>query len=92
MFDLTKKYTFDSLPEWLQLIRDNTQSDRGSVPIALVGTKMDLEGREVTREEAEKFTTDNGLVGYVECSSKTGEKVGYVFGMVTQSMLDSRKK
>ncbi|MHA1892937.1 MAG: Rab family GTPase [Candidatus Helarchaeota archaeon] len=92
VFDLTKRYTFESLPEWLDLIKKNTQNERGGIPIALVGTKMDLDGREVSREEAEAFAKQNNLAGYVECSAKTGEKVGYVFGMVTQAMLDSRRK
>ena len=91
VFDTTQKYTFESLPEWLTLLRDNTKSDKGNVPIVLVGTKMDLDGRQIQKEEAEEWAKANNLTGYVECSSKTGEQVGYVFGMVTQSMLATRK-
>lgn len=87
VFDMTKQYSFKNLPEWLGLIRNNTDS----IPIVLVGTKMDLPGRVVTREEAENFTKENTLNGYIECSAKSGQNIGYVFGLVTQAVLDKKK-
>ena len=89
VFDLTQGCTFNSLPDWLDLIRKNTPK---KAPIVLVGTKMDLPNREVTREMAEKFKEDNNISGYIECSSKNGQNVGHVFGLLTQSMLDGSKE
>lgn len=89
VFDLTQDYTFNSLPEWLELIRQNTPP---RTPIVLVGAKMDLPTRKITRETAEAFKDEKGLSGYIECSAKSGQNVGHVFGLVTQSMLESIHK
>ncbi|MHA1144154.1 MAG: Rab family GTPase [Candidatus Helarchaeota archaeon] len=88
VFDLTQEYTFKSLPEWLELIRTNTPPE---TPIVLVGTKMDLPNRVITREMAEAFKDEKGLAGYIECSSKTGTNVGHVFGLMTQAMLKASR-
>ena len=87
VFDLTKPYSFKNLPEWLGLIRSNTES----IPIVLVGTKIDLPDRSITREDAEGFVKDNGLNAYIECSAKSGQNIGYVFGLITQAVLDKKK-
>lgn len=89
VFDLTQTYTFQSLKEWLDLIRQNTPAN---TPIVLVGSKMDLPNRTVTREMAERFKTEQNLAGYIECSAKSGQNVGHVFGLVTQAMLNSVQK
>ncbi|MHA1384298.1 MAG: Rab family GTPase [Candidatus Helarchaeota archaeon] len=88
VFDLTKAYTWENLPEWLDLIRKNTEG----IPIVLVGTKIDLPNRVVSREQAEQFVKNNNLNAYIECSAKTGQNIGYVFGLITQAVLEKKKQ
>ncbi|MHA1230149.1 MAG: Rab family GTPase [Candidatus Helarchaeota archaeon] len=83
-FDLTNPETFESLPEWLDLIRSKVPD----IPIILVGTKSDLvDERKIDRELAEQKMKEWGLSGYIETSSKSGENIGYVFGLLSQEML-----
>ncbi|MFX1451030.1 MAG: Rab family GTPase [Promethearchaeota archaeon] len=88
VFDLTKPYSFNNLPEWLDLIRKNTDS----IPIVMVGTKIDLPNRAITREDAEAFVNENNISSYIECSAKSGQNIGYVFGLITQAVLDRKKQ
>jgi len=83
-FDITNKESFDGLPEWIELIRSKVPD----IPIILVGTKLDLaDMREVPKELAEQKVKEWGLQGYIETSSKTGENIEYVFGLLSQEML-----
>ena len=40
---------------------------------------------------AEQLVQDAGLVGYLETSAKSGENVQYVFGLITQKMIEMRQ-
>ena len=66
VFDVTKKETFKSVANWLQVIDDNFTD----VSIILFGNKCDMEeNREVTKEEATKFAKENHIT-YLETSAK----------------------
>ena len=95
LFDLTNKNTFKNLPKWLSDFKDNGPED--SV-IFIVGNKSDLENeREVTKEEAQKFSDDYGYK-YFECSTLNfSDDVNHIMGMLTleminQKLLDKEKK
>ena len=67
VFDVTKRETFISVVDWLQVIDDNFTD----VSIILFGNKCDLEdNRQVTEEEAIKFAKEKNLT-YLETSAKT---------------------
>ena len=75
MFDLSRFNTMLELPQWISLIRETTSS---SVPLMLVGTKLDLlepEDLASINAEAEQFMKEYNLVGYITISSKSGENV-----------------
>ena len=83
-FDLTQDYTFHNLPEWIILVRQAVPN----VKMILVGLKADLlEQRRITREVAEGKVREWRLNGYIEASSKSGENVPHIFGLITQEML-----
>ena len=72
MYSITDKETFDNLERWH---RDILFYAEDEIPIALIGTKSDLETqRQVSREEGEKFAADKGLL-FFETSAKTGSNV-----------------
>ena len=65
-FDLTKESTFESVNNWLNEIRENSNS----IPVILFGNKCDiLENREVSEEKAKKLAEENNLI-YYETSAK----------------------
>ena len=66
VFDITKKKTFDSLPNWKKEIKDI----KDNIPIILFGNKCDLLNEaEVDNDEAVKFAKNNEME-YFETSAK----------------------
>lgn len=72
MYSIIDKESFDSLDRWYREIQ--TYAEDG-IPIALIGTKTDLESkRKVTREQGEKYASDHGFL-FFETSAKTGSHI-----------------
>lgn len=61
------------------------------VPIMLVGNKIDLPKREVDRKYAQVFARQRNLVGYIETSAKTRQRVDDAFYSVIQEMQETRR-
>lgn len=69
---MTRRDTFTHLQSWLD---DVQMHGNDLIKICLVANKADLEGkRTVSREEAESWARDNGLL-YCEASAKSGKNV-----------------
>eukprot|EP01156_Anaeramoeba_ignava_P017574 Anaeramoba_ignava/a841_38.p1 GENE.a841_38~~a841_38.p1 ORF type:complete len:210 (+),score=63.43 a841_38:133-762(+) len=87
VFDVTRRSTFNQISGWLNDAK--TLTNPNSV-IFLVGNKIDLEDRQVSREEAENFALENELQ-YMETSAKTGNNVEETF-METARVVYERVK
>ncbi len=89
LYDITSRKSFEELNDWLTLL----ESSSGKIVKLLIGAKSDLsDQRQVSREEAESFQKLHGIENYIECSSKTGENVEKIFGLLTTSILESSLK
>ena len=76
VYDITKKYTFENIDNWIAEIRNS--ADR-KVTIMLIGNKNDLEeSREVKKEEGEMKAKDYGLA-FLETSALTGSNITIAF-------------
>ena len=77
VFDITKRHSFLSLPEWVDLLVNN---EINLSTCLLVGNKIDLqEGRAVNSVEASTFAGSHSMLGYLECSALTGEALKKFF-------------
>lgn len=82
VFDITRPSTFASLTQWLQ---DLHQIAEEGIVVVLVGNKSDLaqdevsNKRRVTRQEAEEWCRQHGVIRYVETSAKSGDGVERAF-------------
>lgn len=84
IFDLTSISSFEHLPQWIEEVRANVQTD---IPLLLVGNKNDLiDQRAITLEEINEFTRDFNLY-YMETSAKTGDNVGDCFSVLACLMI-----
>ncbi len=82
-FDLSDKNSFLDLNRWITLFRESA----GEIPIILIGTKADLEKREVTDEEINDLIAREGL----ECAFFTStydndEKKEEIFREIVQKI------
>jgi len=88
MFDITRYTSLTNFNDWLKVVEQGTIGQEEGIPILMVGSKLDLEHkRAVPMEDAMEIAKNNGLYGYVECSSKTGQNVEEIFIELTKEMI-----
>lgn len=88
MYDITRYASLKNLDQWLEVISHGLKEDYRKIPILMVGGKSDLElKRTVSRKEAIDVAKSRNLLGYTECSSKSGNNVESVFITLAQTLM-----
>jgi small GTP-binding protein len=87
VYDVTQSESFDNIPKWFNEVKSN----RGSIPLLLVGNKVDLPDRKVSAEQGTSIAKKYG-VKYFEVSAKTGESIERLFVELSKQMVDYAKK
>jgi len=86
VYDCANRATFVNCKMWLEDIQKNLPGKE--ISIILVCNKIDLEQREVQRDEGEQLASDHGMV-YVEASAKTREGITHVFDQLVDKVMNS---
>ena len=89
-FDLSNRTSFDKIDYWVNELKEYT--DVENLYIVLVGNKCDKTEREVTYEEAQKYSEDNNFGGYFEVSAKSNEGIDKLFLNVARGSLEKIMK
>ena len=90
-FDVTKSESYDNLKDWIVSIKKNLEGKNIFLPLIIVGNKIDMEeSREVDKETAEKFATENNYK-YFETSAKTGEGVDEAVRNLVNQVLNNNQ-
>ena len=92
-FDLTNRRSFENVQTWIasiyRLAPDST------IPKVLVGNKVDLDGRVVTRSEAQRLAEDHGIE-YFETSAKENvnvqELMQHIMGLVYKAETERHRE
>ena len=80
MYDISNKSSLLNLNEWILLFQNKVVDHKRQIPILIVGGKLDLDAdRKVNLEDAYNLSESYDILGYIECSAKTGENVEKVF-------------
>ena len=91
-FSVTSKKSFKAIDKWMDQVRNLAPVD---VRVVLVGNKVDLEGREVSNQEASLLAEKYGIE-YFEASAKLGSGVETVFeriaGMVLEKVRNGERR
>jgi len=87
VYDVTQPESFDNIPKWFNEVKNN----RGSIPLLLVGNKVDLPDRKISAEQGTSMAKKHG-VRYFEASAKTGESIERLFVELSKEMVDYATK
>ena len=88
VYDVNDDNSFRGLSSWLKEIKNNSNKD---VSIVLVGNKIDLNDRKISKEEANEFAFKNGLI-YHEASSKEGINIDTPFESLAKDIIKKIKE
>ena len=89
MFDTTRYASVKKMDEWLSFFESEAKNSSSEIPILMVGGKIDLEDkRSVDADTAIDLAKEKNLIGYIECSSKTGENVEQIFQAIARKMME----
>lgn len=87
MYDVSKRESFDALKEvWLKEV--SMYSTRAMAVKMVVGNKVDIEDRQVSREEGLAFARQQSTL-FVESSAKTSTGVQQTFEELIRKILET---
>lgn len=86
VYDTNKRHTFQKLESWLNEL--DIYGTRPNMAKIVVGNKIDVDRREVSREEGLRFAKKHQTI-FVETSAKTAEGVGDAFEEVVRRILET---
>ncbi len=87
VFDVNKAETFENLKYWLQSI-NLSLGEKIEIKKIVIGNKIDLP-REVSKEEAESFSRENGVT-YFEASAKLNQGISEGIRFLAEDILKDK--
>jgi small GTP-binding protein len=84
LYDITNESSFNDLKNWIDLIKEEGNSD---IPIIIVGNKMDLKDKRVVEKEKAMEYAKQQKMDYIETSSLTRENINKAITLLTGKVL-----
>ncbi|ELP85437.1 rab9, putative [Entamoeba invadens IP1] len=87
VFDITRQETFNAVTDWVDELKQNTSN---STMIFIVGNKCDLADQRLVKESTIQDyikASNSNIIGYMECSAKTGKNIPELFDQVSAKLL-----
>ena len=91
VYAINNKESFNGLNYWIDSIKNNSNLDNKNLPAIILGNKIDLQHREVSKEDAENFAKINNY-DYYEVSAKTGEGIDESIKILIQKVMAINKE
>ncbi|KAK6102513.1 Ras-related protein Rab-18-B [Brugia pahangi] len=86
VYDVSNRQTFERLSHWMNEV--DTYSTKTDAVKMLIGNKIDISSREVTREEGLEFAKRHRML-FIEASAKTREGVQCAFEELIEKVLQT---
>ena len=91
VYAINNKESFNGLNYWIDSIKNNSNLDNKNLPAIILGNKIDLQHREVSKEDAENFAKINNY-DYYEVSAKTGKGIDESIKILIQKVMAINKE
>ncbi len=88
LFDVTKQESFNNVSNWIKEINDNSNQNNQNLNIILIGNKIDMDNRIISKENAE-IKSKNLNIKYFEASCKYNINI---FEVVSEIVIDCYNK
>eukprot|EP01084_Bolivina_argentea_P264146 447338_1 len=88
VYDVTRRDTFENLPKWLEEVETFHPSGGREVVKLLIGNKIDLENRKVSRNEGEEWARSKKMM-FLEASAKTQVGIKQAFSEVVHKICEN---
>ena len=89
VFAVNEKSSFDKISLWIKSIEENANIKEKA--IILVGNKIDMPNRKISKEDAENFAKDYNIK-YFETSAKTGKGIQEAFNQIYKDIYELNVK
>jgi len=88
MYDITRYSSLKNMEDWLLVFNQGLIKTEKRFPIIMVGGKADLiQKRAIQSEDTIEIAKKQKFIGFIECSSKTGENVEKIFITLTNTIM-----
>ena len=75
VYDLTEPKTFEAVPKWKQDLDNHLNFGEYQLPVLLLANKVDIYDKDIDADAMDNFCKENGFIGWMKTSAKTGENV-----------------
>ncbi|KAF6075625.1 RAB29, member RAS oncogene family [Phyllostomus discolor] len=88
MFDVTNATTFSNSQKWKQDLDSKLTLPNGKpVPCLLLANKCDLSPWAVSRDQVDRFSKENGFIGWTETSVKENKNINEAMRVLIEKMM-----
>ena len=88
VFDVGNKESFEKIHDWVKSVHDNIDTYR-EIQMIIVGNKIDLEERQVTKEEGVKLS-EYFEIPYFEASAKNGNGIRSFMMKIIEDVVNNK--
>lgn len=82
VYDVAQRQSFERVRHWVDMVKEHASDD---VEVMIIGNKSDLDGREVTSEEAQELAQELEAL-WIETSAKSNENVEEAFTQLAKKI------
>ena len=91
VYDVSNLNSFENLKYWIQSVKSHINIEKDNVPAIIIGNKIDIFEREISKEQGEKFSKEQNFE-YFETSAKNGKGVDECIRFLIKKILKIKNK